>query len=255
MNKSDVSSPLTQELEREQARRTVLVDAETGARRGLVTLYGLGPAAATEHLHEDGESALLVLEGEVAMRSADGQELRLAGGAAAYLPPATSCTLSNPGAAPARLLVAEERLEELPEGGVPRAAGKSRRVTADPSDPEGAPIAEYEGFTVQRLVSDQTVASERLVLGTSEYEAEVTQPLHRHLGAEEFVLITAGEMLHANDEGETPVRAGEIAFIPHDEWHGVVTPAGSGCSMAYGYLGAAGRESAGFETREEQGEG
>jgi mannose-6-phosphate isomerase-like protein (cupin superfamily) len=57
--------------------------------------------------------------------------------------------------------------------------------------------------------------------------ADGRSPYHFHTGCEHFYLLLEGEATLRTDEGERPVRAGQLVFIPEQERHQLVARTGA----------------------------
>jgi quercetin dioxygenase-like cupin family protein len=78
----------------------------------------------------------------------------------------------------------------------------------------------WGGLHVWWLVDRDHGGSESTVINVSEFPPQRSHEVHRHPHAEEFLYILEGSGLHDTDEGSVRMTAGEVVFIPRNEWHG-----------------------------------
>lgn len=72
--------------------------------------------------------------------------------------------------------------------------------------------------------------------------------LHRHAHAEEIFYVWEGAGVHlTGDGGEFPLSAGQLAFVPRNEWHGFHNTGRTTVRAFFGYLGVGSRADAGYE--------
>lgn len=72
--------------------------------------------------------------------------------------------------------------------------------------------------------------------------------LHRHAHAEEIFYVWEGAGVQlTGDGGEFPLSAGQLAFIPRNEWHGFHNTGRATVRAFFGYLGVGSRADAGYE--------
>ena len=72
--------------------------------------------------------------------------------------------------------------------------------------------------------------------------------LHRHPNAEEIFYVCEGAGVHLTADGaEHPLSAGELAFVPRNEWHGFRNTGTIPVRAFFGYLGVGSRADAGYE--------
>jgi quercetin dioxygenase-like cupin family protein len=72
--------------------------------------------------------------------------------------------------------------------------------------------------------------------------------LHRHAHAEEIFYVWEGAGVHLTGDGVGhPLSAGQLAFVPRNEWHGFHNTGSTPVRAFFGYLGVGSRADAGYE--------
>ncbi len=72
--------------------------------------------------------------------------------------------------------------------------------------------------------------------------------IHRHAHAEEVFYVWEGAGVHLTCDGvEHPLSAGQLAFVPRNEWHGFHNTGSTPVRAFFGYLGVGSRADAGYE--------
>jgi len=106
----------------------------------------------------------------------------------------------------------------------------------------------WVGMAVQFLV-DRESGAQTFVFGRTVFEpGHATHAVHRHVGAEEAVLIVSGRGVAVNGDEEVELGPGDFAFHPRGEWHGFRnTSPSEPVEMLWVWGGAASREAAGYE--------
>lgn len=108
----------------------------------------------------------------------------------------------------------------------------------------------FIGLGVFWLATRDTVGSEDFLLGASTFEPGGLHEHHRHPRGDEFLYILEGGGEHLTPDGAVSLSAGEIAYIPANEYHGFKSPAGVLTRTLFGYFGPATLEEAGYQVRE-----
>ena len=212
-------------------------------RLGEVEVCALEPGAVRPEGGADVEAALVVLTGTVS---------GLGEGDARHLPPGAPADLVA-GAEGARLLIVR-----VPATGGPRPRGAGDTGEAGPrpgragdtGEASAQVLAAGGGFADMRvrwLVSGAATGSTGLVVATSTFAPDGHHELHRHPHAEEFFLVVEGSGEHLTGSGPVRLGPGDIVLVAAGERHGYRTDAGVTTRTVYGYLGAAGLDSAGYE--------
>jgi quercetin dioxygenase-like cupin family protein len=62
--------------------------------------------------------------------------------------------------------------------------------------------------------------TETTVFNVTAFPPNRWHELHRHPGAEEYFFIIEGSGLHLTEKETVPLQAGDLVFVPKDEWHG-----------------------------------
>ena len=110
---------------------------------------------------------------------------------------------------------------------------------------------------VRWLVTERTIGSEETVVGRTILPPGVgaKHALHRHPNAEEWEYVIFGTGIkHVGDESFI-VRAGEIAFIPKNVYHGLENASENEPLITlWGYSGAPSLEKAGYIIPEDDAE-
>ena len=201
-------------------------------RLGEVEVYALAPGEVRPEGGPDVEAALVVLTGTVSS---------LGEGAARHLPPGAPADLVA-GTQGTRLLVVR-----VPATGGPQPAGPGPGATGRASAEVLAAGGGFTDMRVRWLVSGATTGSTGLVVATSTFAPDGHHELHRHPHAEEFFLVIEGSGEHLTGSGPVRLGPGDMVLVPAGERHGYRTDAGITTRTVYGYLGAAGLDSAGYE--------
>jgi quercetin dioxygenase-like cupin family protein len=121
----------------------------------------------------------------------------------------------------------------------------SPRDTAE--DPEVPTRPGWEGMHVWWLVDADRGQAETAVFNVSEFPPHRSHHLHRHPHAEEFLYVLEGSGLHETENGPVRVVAGEVVFIPKNEWHGFTNDTDQLVRVATCIAGVARYASAGYE--------
>lgn len=116
-----------------------------------------------------------------------------------------------------------------------------------PEDLEAASRAGWEGLRVWWLVDGPSAGSEQLVVNTTVFPPRKWHELHRHPNAEEALYIVSGSGLHLSEGERVRQRAGEVVYIPRDEWHGFANDTDEPAVVLAVFGGAASYAEAGYE--------
>lgn len=235
------------------AQVEVLLDAQHGAaQRGTVTQLILEPRSGEElHCHTGADEATFVLSGQAAALGASGEEVAPAG-TLIYSAQGTWHAVRS-GQQPVTLLTVHGHGESEGEAkAIP--SGQDKPVLVDVAglgrDPAHNPAMGFLHMSARFLIGESALPSSGLFAGRAAY-GDPGQPgghaLHRHPSAEEFLFVLEGEAHHLTEDGELPMRAGDIALIPAGEWHGIWNSGDTPVQALFGYLGVSGRPAAGYE--------
>ena len=125
------------------------------------------------------------------------------------------------------------------------------KVKADEVNPDGT-LKEERGWhkmDVRWLVTNRNMDSKQTVVGRTIMPPGVKSKhaIHRHPNAEEWEYIVSGVALkHVGGESFT-LRAGELAFIPRNVYHGLENASDTEPLVTlWGYCGASSLEEAGY---------
>jgi len=234
-----------------------LVSADTcGAAGGMVGLLEVPPT--TEHTVLTGpvESASLVVSGNADLTDGDAAPVHLE----------TGTVLQNNPAGQYTVRTAEDPTQLLTYyGGAPR--WSDAPYSAAHAEPGHGPIARQFNYTdaednpfhlpemgflhmsARWLVDENNGSSSAFTFGQSTFAPdEGCHELHRHPNAEEVFFVWAGTGVHLTEDGrEIPMSAGDLVFVPKNEWHGFRNTGSTPLRAIFGYLGANSLESGGYE--------
>lgn len=247
-----------------------LVNEETGSSRGVVVLSVVPPGKRhVLHRHPNCEQVTYVLSGS-GLHLTTGEPVRQEQGDAAYIEPGEWHGFENdsdgttamvavyggvgsakaagyelypadcPGAGHAAAKDGKEVTKVSPKG---RASSRSTRRNKGSAD-----------SNVSWLVTSESVGAKKMALGTFSFEPGVRQELHRHPNADEIVLVTSGGGVHLMEDGEVPLREGEIAYVPAGEWHGFRNDPDATTTAVLAYFGVADPVEAGHEEPRDAGD-
>ena len=107
----------------------------------------------------------------------------------------------------------------------------------------------FIGLGVFWLITRETVGAENIVLGASTFEPGGVHQHHRHPNGDEILFIVEGGGKHLTPVGAVSLSAGEIAYIPANEYHGFDNPPGVLTKTLFGYFGPGNLAEAGYEVR------
>jgi quercetin dioxygenase-like cupin family protein len=238
-----------------------LINRDTvGARRGMLSIAHFSPggyhllhrhpASAQISYLISGRGEHLTENGPVAIRAGD----------ATHIPKNTWHGFRNTGPTEAVLLSIYSPAAQLADAGYETYRGDLDRsrpphvAKSSLADLQGdAALDDTQGFVglgVYWLATRGSVGSEGFLLGASTFEPGGLHEHHRHAKGDEFLYILEGGGEHLTPEGAVPLSAGEIAYIPANEYHGFKNPKGVLTRTLFGYFGAATLDEAGYEVRE-----
>lgn len=109
--------------------------------------------------------------------------------------------------------------------------------------------AGFVGLGVYWLATRDTIGTDSFLLGASTFEPGGLHEHHRHPNGDEILFILEGGGEHLTPDGAVPLGAGEIAYIPANEYHGFRNPPGVLTRTLFGYFGPATLKEAGYEVR------
>jgi quercetin dioxygenase-like cupin family protein len=124
-------------------------------------------------------------------------------------------------------------------------------VAATQSDYSLQPSDGWMDMDVKWLVTSETVGAENCVFGITVFPPGSKHDIHRHPNAEETEYIVAGSGIAAVGDDDVRVDAGELVFVPKNEYHGFHNDTDEPAVMVWTYAPAASLEEAGYIRRED----
>jgi quercetin dioxygenase-like cupin family protein len=112
----------------------------------------------------------------------------------------------------------------------------------------------WHKMDVRWMVTDKTVGSEMTVVGRTILPPGIgaKHALHRHRNAEEWEYVIHGTAIKHVGEDTFIMRAGELAFIPRNVYHGLENASPNEPLITlWGYSGAASLEESGYAIPED----
>jgi quercetin dioxygenase-like cupin family protein len=107
---------------------------------------------------------------------------------------------------------------------------------------------------VKWLITNDTVGSKQTVVGRTVFPPGAKHDLHRHPNAEEWEYVLEGTGVKRVGKDAIEVQAGDIVFVPADEYHGLENPSQTERLITiWGYCGASSLAEAGYFTPEDEG--
>ena len=241
------------------ARVQSLINSGTvGSHRGMLSIAEFEPEGAHNlHRHPNCEQATFLLSGS-GLHLTDRGDVPQEAGGAIYVSKGEWHGFRNTGTEIARLVTlhgagsfAEAGYESFSGrpnvmGEPPIAAVRLRDLQGDASLDKQA---SFIGLGVFWLITRETVGAENILLGASTFEPGGVHQHHRHPNGDEILFIIEGGGKHLTPDEAVSLSAGEIAYIPANEYHGFENPAGVLTKTLFGYFGAGSLSEAGYEVR------
>ena len=243
------------------ARVKTVIDRQTvGTHRGMITIAEFAPGGG-HALHRYHASARIsyLLSGRGEHLTCNGS-LPLKAGDATYVPENTWHGFRNTGPEKAVLVSVYSPAAELSEAGyetyrgdmdlsVPPSVAKASLAHLQ-GDAALDQDAGFIGLGVFWLATRDTLGTDQFLLGASTFEPDGLHEHHRHARGDEFLFILEGGGEHLTTDEAISLCAGEIAYIPANEYHAFRNPPGVLTRTLFGYFGAATLAEAGYEVRE-----
>jgi quercetin dioxygenase-like cupin family protein len=227
--------------------------------RGMLSIAEFAPGGFHKlHRHNASSQISYLLSGKGEHLTENGP-VALRAGDATYVPKNTWHGFRNTGADKVVLLSIYSPAARLADAGYETFNGE-----IDPSQPPQVAIsslsqlqgdaaldadAGFVGLGVFWLATRDTVGSSDFLLGASTFEPGGVHEHHRHPKGDEFLYILEGGGEHLTPDGAVSLTAGEIAYIPANEYHGFRNPEGVLTRTLFGYFGAPTLTEAGYEVR------
>jgi quercetin dioxygenase-like cupin family protein len=243
--------------------QTVLDRQTVGAHRGMLSIAEFAPGGYhTLHRHAHSAQISYLLSGQGEHLTENGPVWMRAGDAT-YVPPQTWHGFYNRGSEPAFLLSMYSPAADLCDAGYESFPGLTDR--SKPAQVAKASLAELQGdaaldegsgflgLGVFWLATRDTLGTDSFLLGASTFEPDGVHEHHRHPRGDEFLYILEGGGEHLTPDSAVSLSAGEIAYIPANEYHGFRNPPGVLTRTLFGYFGPATLAEAGYEVREAAG--
>lgn len=237
-----------------------LINATTvGSIRGMLLITEFAPGGKhTLHRHANSEQASFLLSGKGEHLTEHGPVIQEAGDAI-YVSRNEWHGFRNIGEQPAKLVSLFGTAGALSQAGYESYSGrlsprpnpviKRVRLRDLQSDTNLDENTGFIGLGVYWLITRETVGAENIVLGASTFEPGGVHEHHRHPNGDEILFILEGGGKHLTPNGEAGLGAGEIAFIPANEYHGFDNPPSVITRTIFGYFGPGSLAEAGYEVR------
>jgi quercetin dioxygenase-like cupin family protein len=240
--------------------RDIINRDTVGAHRGMLSIAEFAPGGSHK-LHRHGTSSQIsyLMSGRGEHLTENGS-IAIKAGDATYVPQNTWHGFHNTGTDRAVLLSIYSPAAHLADTGY-----ETHHGTIDTSKPAKVAISSiadlqgdatldedsgFVGLGVFWLATRDTVGSNDFLLGASTFEPGGLHEHHRHPRGDEFLYILEGGGEHLSLDGAEPLSAGEIAYIPANEYHAFRNPKGVLTRTLFGYFGPATLAEAGYEVRE-----
>lgn len=239
--------------------RTIISRATVPTHRGMLSIAEFAPGGSHKlHRHDHSGQISYLLAGQGEHLTENGP-IPLRPGDATYVPQNTWHGFRNTGPNKALLLSIYNPAATLAEAGYETYRGELDRSKA-PTVPKAslaelqgdAALDEEAGFVglgVYWLATRDTIGTDGFLLGASTFEPGGLHEHHRHPHGDEFLYILEGGGEHLTPDGAISLTAGEIAYIPANEYHGFKNKEGVLTRTLFGYFGPATLGEAGYEVR------
>jgi quercetin dioxygenase-like cupin family protein len=240
--------------------KTVIDRQTVGAHRGMMSIAEFAPGGNHKlHRHSESGQISYLLSGSGEHLTCNGA-VPLKAGDATYAPRNTWHGFRNTGREKAVLLSIYSPAAVLSEAGYETYGGDidlsepvSLAKTSLSQLREDAALDKDAGFIglgVFWLATRDTLGTDSFLLGASTFEPGGLHEHHRHPCGDEFLFILEGGGEHLTCDEAIFLSAGEIAYIPANEYHAFRNPPGVLTRTLFGYFGPATLAEAGYEVRE-----
>jgi quercetin dioxygenase-like cupin family protein len=240
--------------------RDVINRNTVDTHRGMLSIAEFAPGGFHQlHRHDASSQISYLLSGKGEHLTENGP-VALKAGDATFVPKNTWHGFRNTGADKAVLLSIYSPAALLADAGYETfhgaidASKPARVAMSSLSQMQGDAALDadlgFVGLGVFWLATRDTVGSNDFLLGASTFEPSGLHEHHRHPHGDEFLYILEGGGEHLTPDAAVPLSAGEIAFIPANEYHGFKNPEGVLTRTLFGYFGPATLDEAGYQVRE-----
>ena len=116
----------------------------------------------------------------------------------------------------------------------------------------------WQKMDVRWLITSTTMPSRQTVVGKTTMPPGVNaqHSMHRHPNGEEWEYVVQGEGIKRVGDEAFVLRAGDIAFVPRNEYHSLKNASDTETLVTiWGYCGASSLEEAGYFTPEDYQKG
>jgi len=120
-----------------------------------------------------------------------------------------------------------------------------------PRDPALKAEDGWIDMDVRWLVTAANVGAENSVFGLTIFPPGSKHDIHRHPNAEEIEYIVSGSGVAQVGDDDVEISAGELVFVPKNEYHGFHNTSDGETVMVWTYAPAASLEEAGYIRRED----
>ena len=107
----------------------------------------------------------------------------------------------------------------------------------------------WNAMAVRWLVTSESVGAQHHVVGHTIFQPGGEHEIHRHPNAEETEYLVAGSGISLVGDVEIEHAAGEIVFVPKNEWHGFRCTSDEPAVMVWTYGGVPNLAAAGYVRR------
>src|SRR3954453_10037623 len=99
---------------------------------------------------------------------------------------------------------------------------------------------------VRWLLTKDTVGSEHSVFGITVFPPGAKHDIHRHPNAEEWEYLVSGHGIARVGDADVELGAGEVVFVPKNDYQGLENTGAAPAFMVWGYAGPASLDEAGY---------
>jgi quercetin dioxygenase-like cupin family protein len=119
-------------------------------------------------------------------------------------------------------------------------------VAGTPQDPALKAEDGWIDMDVRWLVTSETVGAKDSVFGLTVFPPGAKHDIHRHPHAEEIEYIVSGSGVAQVGDDDVEISAGELVYVPANEYHGFHNTSDGETVMVWTYAPAASLEEAGY---------